>query len=43
MREHIREHHTNKEHYYEGNNGAISAREFFQGAFGDRPEWAPSI
>lgn len=39
MREHIREHHTNKQ-LYEVNDKPASAREFFRDAFGDRPEWA---
>lgn len=40
MRERTREHRTSKASYPEEAEQAISAREFFQDAFGQRPEWA---
>lgn len=40
MRGHTKEHHTNKLYYSENINESTSARDFFQNAFGDRPEWA---
>lgn len=40
MRGHTREHHTNKVYCKEEIDQPISAREFFQNAFDDRPEWA---
>lgn len=40
MQEHTREHHTNKAYYAKKIDQPVSAREFFQNAFGERPEWA---
>jgi DNA-binding XRE family transcriptional regulator len=40
MRGHTREHRTNKICYNDEIDRPISAREFFQNTFGDRPEWA---